>query len=492
VEVTIKSADLTARAETDLNFFAGLISPHVSTKPFPMYYVWLWQLLTRFNLSIKKVLRFALGLPRSHAKTTFIKLLVVYLILYKKGKFFLMVCANEKLAQNMLEDIDTMLGSDTVRKLWGNWKMALTKDTQALKRGVFNGEDVILAALGANSSLRGINIAQRRPDVMIMDDIQTRENAMSMAEGSSLYTWMLATLLKARDFQGCIIIYIGNMYTTDCILYKLKMHKRWQSFITGAILADWTPLWPEYFSIEDLLDEYEHDAEAGEAEIWFAEVMNIPIGGALDLIPGGKLPPSPVQAYEEPDASFITIDPAGYRTNSDDTVVMVHNIYLPMHYELRKLTAKVMNPEETIDQTLSDAVEFGCRYIGVEGVAYQQTLQFWMEKKIIELGLEMSIIELKPQGRHKNTRIRAFIKDVLIGNYSLHPDVRAQFMFQALAFKPDRTDNRDDILDDAAYGLDMRAEYHEQMLFAAQRFGNTSAGHKVAHVQSGNSCLDRH
>ena len=480
-----------ARGKVDLNFFACLITPHVSKVPFPIYYAWLWQLLTGHHGSAEKVLRFALGLPRSHAKTTFIKLLVVYLILYKQAYFILIVCANEKLAQNLLEDIDDMLSSDIVKQVWGNWKLGLSRDTQTLKRGSFLGNDIILAALGASSSLRGINIANRRPDFIIMDDIQTRENALSQAENSTLYTWMLATLLKARDFQKCLIVYIGNMYTTDCILYKLKLHRKWQSFITGAILQDWTPLWPEYFSIEDLLDEYEHDAEAGEAEIWFAEVMNIPIGGANDLVPGGKIPITPISDLDDPEAGFVTVDPAGYRTKSDDNVIMVHQIYFPCHYQVRKITHGVMNPQEVIDQVIADCIEFGIKFVGVETVAYQQTLKFWMEKAILEHEgeLDITIIDLKPQQRFKTTRIVNWIKALLTKDYSLHADVRAQVLFQALAFKKHRTDNKDDILDDGAYGLDIREEYHDQIMFYG---GITNhLANKKARVMANNSCLDR-
>lgn len=490
--VVLGAHDIISRCKVDMNFFAATLTPHVCTVPFPVYYSWLWQLLTTHGASPEKVLRFALGLPRSHAKTTFIKLLVVYLILYKKCCFVLIVCANEKLAQNMLEDIDSMLSGELVQKLWGHWKLSLTRDTQTLKRGAFLGQDVILAGLGASSSLRGINIANRRPDFIIMDDIQTRENALSQAENSTLYSWMLATLLKARDFQKCVIVFIGNMYTKDCILYKLKLHRKWQSFITGAILNDWAPLWPEYFTIEDLLDEYEHDNECGEAEIWFAEVMNIPIGGNQDLIPGGKIPLTPIGEMDEAEGGFITIDPSGYRTKSDDTVVQVHQIFYPMHYQLRDMKHGVMNPEETIKATIDFCIQYNIGIVGVETVAYQQSLKFWMEKIMKEMELDIVVVELQPQGRHKTTRIKAFIKELLKGDYSLHKEVRSAFLFQALAFKPERTDNKDDILDDAAYGLDMRAKYHDQILWLAQQGINIfKRPTRTARVMAGNSFLDR-
>jgi len=464
---SISVAEIRKRCEADLDLFTFLlIGDGLELVAFPPYYHMLWQLFTTLQMDASKVFRFCLGLPRGHAKTTFIKLLICWLVLYHRAHFVLMVCSTEPHSYNMMDDVDYMLSGGKVRSIWGNWKSGLVRDTKGLKRGKFNGEEVVLAALGAGTSVRGLNILNTRPDVIIMDDIQTKECAKSKTENDALMEWLTGTLIKCRDMQRALLVYIGNMYNEDCILNQLKLHVQWQSFIVGAVLKDWATLWPEMFTLEQLLDEYKHDNKLGLGDIWFSEVMNIPVGGKLSLLPEGKLPDSVILDIEEPIGCFITIDPSGYRANSDDSVLVVHRVYAPFHYRVECIVAKIMNPGECIEAALALAQEWKATHIFVETVAYQQTLKWHLEQAVLEEGQNVTIMEVKPARRHKTSRIRAWIKNVLEGSYSLRKETRNAIMFQALAFKVDRTDNTDDILDACSYGLDVRANYQDIILDA--------------------------
>jgi len=489
--IEVSAYEARERAQTDLNFFAALLVPEITTKPYPLYYCWLWQMLTTLDLDLEKVFRFALGLPRNHAKTMFIKLLVCYCILYHKCIFILLVCSTEPLAHNMLEDIDSMLSGETVQEIWGNWKLGLVRDTKGLKRGVFNGNAVVIAALGAGTSLRGINIANMRPDAIIMDDMQTRENALSKADRSSLLSWLFATLLKARDQNRCLIVFIGNMYNQECILNSLKNHPQWQSFITGAILQDGEPLWPEMFTLKQLYDEYTHDSAVGLGEVWFAEVMNLPLGGAYSLLPEGTIPPSPILDTELPIAQFLTIDPAGYRQNSDDNVIVRHAIYPPNHYKVETIIAGVFTPGQVVEKALTLCAEFDIRIIGIETVGYQQSLQWYFEQQINHYNRQIQVIELKPSRRAKTGRIRTFAQALLEGTYSLSKEAKEQYLFQALAFRMDKTDNKDDILDACAYGIDIRNEYHQYLVSLYELSLESETNNNVVHVLPNNSFLDK-
>jgi len=395
----------------------------------------------------------------------------------------------------MMDDVDYMLSSRPVSQIWGNWKSGLVRDTKGLKRGKFNGEEVVLAALGAGTSVRGLNILNTRPDVIVMDDIQTKECAKSETENQALMEWLTGTLIKCRDMQRALLVYIGNMYNEDCILNQLKLHKQWQSFIIGAILKDWTTLWPEMFTLEQLLDEYQHDNSLGLGDVWYSEVMNIPVGGKLSLLPDGKIPDSPVVEGEEAIGAFITIDPSGYRKDSDDTVLVGHKIYAPMHYRVEEVQAGIMNPGQCIEKALELAVRMNATHIFVETVAYQQTLKWHLEeavKGMVGKAAGIEVYELKPARRNKTSRIRTWIKSLLDGTYSLRKDVRNVVMFQALAFKIERTDNTDDILDACSYGIDVRNEYQD-LIIDAYALGQDHAGMwgvGQAHVMDNNSFLD--
>jgi hypothetical protein len=256
-----------------------------------------------------------------------------------------------------------------------------------------------------------------------------------------------------------LIVYVGNMYSEDCILFQLKNNASWISLITGAIKEDGQPLWPELHSLETLMESYYHDEALGEADVWFAEIMNDPISKSSSLL-HAPLPEYPGdEATVIADGIFITIDPAGFRDNSDDNVIAVHQVHDGKGAVI-KLDAGIKDPEQLIQRALQLALENGASLIGVEETGYQQTLLYWFNKYVTDWGITgIHIVPLKPAGRSKESRIRLFVAELYASNYYLFSSVRATYTWQAMKYKIGKKDNKDDILDCVAYGLDVRNQY---------------------------------
>ena len=135
--------------------------------------------------------------------------------------------------------------------------------------------------MGVGGSPRGLNIKYVRPDFIIMDDMQSKEQAESQIEAARTLSWMMGTLLKTNDPARCLYVFVGNMYPyPGSILKKLKNSSEWLSFITAAILEDGQSIWPELKPVSVLLQEFKHDTELEHPEIFLAEVMNDENAGA--------------------------------------------------------------------------------------------------------------------------------------------------------------------------------------------------------------------
>lgn len=462
-EVDIHQVDpgeIFERGRVDINFFATVALPTVMVSPLPAFYVAIFRLIvSRTPEQIGRILRFALGLPRGHAKTTFIKILIAWMIVYDKIKFAVIMCATDGLAQELLADVSDMLGSPNMESIYGNWSLQLSTDNKELKKAFYHGRNVILAATGAGGAIRGVNVKHERPDLIFCDDAQTKECDDSPTESVKFRKRLTANFKILAPRGDRLIIYVGNMYSETCILYQLKKNPKWISFVTGAILEDGTPLWPELHSLEELLDSYEHDVEMGEVDVWFAEVMNDPISRSVSLIQD-KVPEAPYLFNKEvPDGVFITIDPAGFRKLSDDNVIAVHYVF-DGKGTVREIDAGIKDPEQLITAALRLALHHGASLIGIEDAGYQQTLMFWMNKYLKEWGITgIHVVPLKHKNRSKEQRIRLFVAEVMAANYYLHPDVLAAWLWQAMKYKIGKEDNKDDILDAIAYALDVRAEH---------------------------------
>lgn len=460
VDISTDPLEAYERGKTDINFFAALLLPSVIVSALPAFYVAIFKMLVnRSPEQMGRILRFALGLPRGHAKTTFVKIIAAWLIAYDKCSFVAVLCSTQPLADQLIADISEMLGSPNAEAVYGRWNDQLTTDSATLKKAEYHGRSVIIVARGANSAIRGINVKHRRPDFILCDDAQTKENDDSPTDSAKFRKWLVAMFKIIAPRGDRLIVYVGNMYSDTCILYQLKNNSKWISLITGAILSNGEPLWPELHSIEELYDSYVHDAEMHEADIWFAEVMNDPVSSSTSLI-NGPIPVAPWLFEKEiPDGVYITIDPAGFRKHSDDNVIAVHYVFEGKG-TIRELDAGIMDPEQLIMQALRLAVNHGASVIGIEDAAYQQTLLFWVKKYLSQWRLEtIEVVPLKHKNRSKEGRIRLFVAEVMAGNYFIHPEALAAWTWEALQFKIGKPDNRDNILDATAYGLDMRNDY---------------------------------
>lgn len=465
--INASSAEIYERGKVDINFFASLAIPEVCIYPLPMFYLACFQLLVnRDQKDMGKLLRFALGLPRGHAKTTFIKILISWLIVYDRAKFVLIVCSDSPLAELLLADIHDILLSDNITAVYGDWAAGLSIDSADTKKSQYHSRPVSLVARGWKSGIRGINLRHTRPDIIFLDDAQTKQNAESVSDSQNLLSTLVGTIFRAiAPYGDRLIIYVGNMYNDTCVLNKFRKNPGWISMVTGAILSDGQPLWPEVFSLEDLMEGYYHDEALGMSHVWFAEVMNDPVGGGLGIFPQ-PLPPSTIEDYELElaDGAFITIDPAGFRNTSDDNVIAVHLKYGEKGVIVESKKG-ILDPEQLIVSALTLALKWKVSLIGVEDTGYQMTLSFWLTKYIVQLGLNsLVVVPLSPHGRTKEARIRLLIADLYNGSYIIHdPETRRDFTWQASLYKLGKKDNRDDLLDACAYGLDVRNEYWRQI-----------------------------
>src|SRR5205814_1664255 len=104
-------------AQKDLNFFAGICIPDIFKYFFPYIFIAIWNLLVEATKEPRGILRLAIGLPRGFAKTAFLKIYCVFVILFTNRNFILVVCNTEQLAHNFLADVFDILASPNIVKL---------------------------------------------------------------------------------------------------------------------------------------------------------------------------------------------------------------------------------------------------------------------------------------------------------------------------------------------------------------------------------------
>jgi len=447
-------------ARDNLNFFAALTLPTVFEFDYPPVFLAVWSWLLHYVFLTRDFSKLALGLPRGFGKTTLMKLFVLYCILYTDRKFILILSSTANHAQNFISDVADMLDEPNIKAVYGDWRIGIEKETQDLKKFSFRGRPIILAGLGEGGTVRGLNLKNSRPDVMIMEDMQTSEAADSQVLSNKIYRWMLGTLMKAKNPTRCMYLFVANMYPTEhSILRKLKSNPQWVKFIAGGILANGESLWEDLQPIEQLLLEYENDIDSGHPEIFHAEVLNDENISKNTLLDLSKLPAYPYDEGELATGKFIVIDPSNDKINSD-AVSIGYFECLNMRPVLRVLKCGRFSPFETIRETLTIALERGCSSIFIEANAYQYSLKFWFEFVMNQLGITGIRAEPIYSGtRSKNSRILDMFKAYAKGELFIHPSCVAEAHMQMADFNPLTDKNTDGILDLLTYAPRVLGEF---------------------------------
>lgn len=473
-EVSVSQQEIVEAMQNSPDVMAGVVIPDVHTANFPPILLGFWFAMVNAITQVGKVFpKLAIAIPRGHAKTTMVKLLVVWAILFTKKKFVLIICASEPNAINIIADIADMLDSENIRKLFGDWRSSMTKDTGSTKEFTFRGRSIILKGVGAKTSSRGINRKNSRPDIMIFEDAQTKESAESTTEADSFISWFHSTAMKSKSPDGTTFIYVGNMYKDTplvvdekgntkvygCHLRNLQLNPMWRTFITGAFQADGSMLWPEVHPREVLLAELADDSSSGKEDEWFAEVQNDPTFRKTNrLLPENCFVPTDedILAWGAPHSRYLVLDPSLGKKQSDDVVIGGFEVWEDIPVQVHLDIPKKSVPDVTLD-LLKFALDNNYPAIFIEGYGMQGAIVQWFDKwKELsgDLYRNVEIIGITRGRTSKNAQIldtfkRANSKQVGFKSVDVFPYI----VTQAEMFDPTTTKNLDDILDVASYGI---------------------------------------
>lgn len=449
------------RCLTDLNFMSKFFMPTVCKDDFPPLMDSVWRLwidgankLTKYRGEFKT----ASAIPRGYAKTTLIKLFIIWLILFTPHTFIAIIGSTDSNAENIASDVVDMLGQSHVRAIFGNWDSDVRRNSKEERSFKFLGKSVILKPKGALTSVRGLNIFNKRPDVIIMDDVETAEVAASVAESSKLIEWVFSTLVPTINSDGGLVMFIGNVYPyPTSLLHIIKRTPSWTKLILGAILSDGSALWENLHSKRKTIQGYLDSIIQGTVRSWLAQYMNAVEDETLNQADLTAIASYGQQVSNKisnvrPDMQYLIIDPATDKVDADDTCLLHVQVYQSL-IVCRRTVLEVMSPKETIRKALSLCAAYNIPAVFIEDVQYQYTLGQWMREAldVTELKELVSVMYVSPKRSSKNSRINMSFKELNAAEVIIHPELYPKYRAEAKKFDPNRKDNRDNLLDTTHY-----------------------------------------
>ncbi len=459
VETQFTRQDLISALENSPEFFIQFFMQDALDFPVPAFHSTVFKKMT-----VLEVDQFACAIPRGHAKTTLAKLACVWLLLFSPVSFIIYLSNTKTLSVASLQDVIAFMKSDNFAKLFGELVFDVEQEGNGFYIFKFNSpkgkKTCILRALGAGQQLRGTNIRNQRPQVAIVDDLEDLDGVTNEEQYfMQIRKWFYGTFKKALARYNTKIIQIGNMISPNCLL---KLHidsEDWHSMRLGALLADGKPLWPELWTLEALKKDFKEYVNAGMMHVWFAEMMNLPLAAGMGLIRPDQISFRPPVGVGDIDFGCITIDLAASEHEwAHRTVLVVHGFVNDDWQMLEHKSYIGMDPAQLFDDIVELCFKWQIVYVGIEDAAFQQVLSKVFNYMMLVNNIEgIEFVPLAARDR-KYRRIAAWVALMRRKEYYLS-EGELDVVSELMLYDPSKKQNNDDLIDAAAYIVQMMDEF---------------------------------
>jgi predicted phage terminase large subunit-like protein len=254
-------------------FTIGLLAAkYDDPKPIPRFHAEMWDLCCSDDLLV------GIAAPRSHAKSTAITFAyILAMMLFRVKEFCLLVSDTEGQAAEFLGDIRAELDeNDELRGKFGVRKLVKSTDTNivCLMR---DGHMFRILAKGSEQKVRGLKWRNKRPDLIVGDDLENDEIVMNPERREKFRKWFMKALVPSGS-SSCWVRVVGTILHQDSMLQRIMDDPTWKTLFYEAEDGNFRNiLWPEQFSEGRLRAIYESFAAQNDTEGYSQEYRNKPV-----------------------------------------------------------------------------------------------------------------------------------------------------------------------------------------------------------------------
>jgi len=383
-------------------------------------------------------------LPREHLKSSLIT--VAYTCQQIAKNPDIRVCiytVTQDLAQAFLRQIKAVLRSTAFQRCWGERVppdfVQDTIDALTIRRPA-NLKEPTVYATSVGASQIGFHF-----DLNIYDDIV--DNRTVMTEGAMARTkqWYRESL--ALHEKGSKLIFIGTRWHDLDLAGELLRDPSYKCMVRSAIEYG-VPIFPEKFDTKRLAQLRERMSR----RIFACQYMNDPVPESDQTFRATDL--KIVDSLPEGD-TYVTVDPStGQGARIDRSAIVVVRALPNRSIVIADIWLGRPDPGRLIDEILTICERWRPVNCGIERVAYQSVLQYFIEREMIHSDRYFHITPVVPRGRRKDERILALEPFFASGKVAIWSECRwREELIHEMTRFPHGTS--DDILDALAYQLDI-------------------------------------
>jgi len=337
---------------------------------------------------------------------------------------------------------------------------------------------------GTGQQVRGVLHKNSRPGLFILDDIEDPQYITNEEYRKKTYEWLYADVLKAVPQVGVEsstykIVYIDTLKHEDSILQRLLDSGDWTSVRLEACDDDFNPTAPEFLSKEKILKEWEAYSAAGQSDVFFREMRNIPIStkdAAFkdeyfryyniplgDTINEGRdigLYDAELQGNHSIE-TVVIVDPAktAKMDSADSAIVGIGIDLASQRLYIRDIDCGKMLPDDLYHRAFEMSRRLGARVMGWEVSGLEEFLKQPVKNAMHSAGLFFELVWLRARGgdgeeKGKALRIRSLVPYYRQGQV-YHNKSCANMNILESQLKMFPRSRRWDVMDATAYVVEM-------------------------------------
>lgn len=270
--MTDRVKELYKKLFNNIDMFAKACFPTAITAAVPVFHKDIYAYLR--DESLKRVL---IASFRGSSKSTLCSLVYpLWRVAFKKADedlFIIIVSEAQAQSINFLNRIKYHLDkSSTFKLLFGD--MSSTTAKRWTQNDIILANGARIMALGTGQKIRGAIEGDTRPNVIILDDIESETNAATAETRVDNRKWITDAVIPSLADGGRIIM-VGTVIHEDCFLCWAKESPAWKVLWFGIVDDSDTPVWSERFPSERVQQIKEEFASVGNLNGFYQEYMNI-------------------------------------------------------------------------------------------------------------------------------------------------------------------------------------------------------------------------
>lgn len=440
------------------------------------------------------------------------------MMLFRQAQFCLIVSDTEPQAQLFLGSITQHLESNEhLRDLFGVVGLPKRNETDIICE-LKDGHQFRIMAKGSGQRVRGINWENKRPDLIVCDDLENDEIVMNKESRDKFKRWFFGALMPCRSPRGKIRV-VGTILHMDSVLnilmpspwgkftqveglktFETNPKAPWKSYLYKAHNPDFDLiLWPDRWPEQSLRAERHRLIELGYPELYSQEYLNEPIDETnayfkkSDFVAITKEEKELITERKIPLLYYCGVDLAiSVKDRADYSVFVIVGVDSANKIYVLDVIRKRMDGREIIDTIMELQKRYDLQFIAIEDMMISKSLAPFMREEMHNKNIFPTLVPMKPS-QDKKIRARSIQARMRIGSVKFDKAADWYPTLESEMIKFDR-DVHDDQVDSLAYiglALDkiqsaptLREIEEDEYLFETHKFGisldkgrNTTTGY---------------